>query len=364
MKRLIGIIALILTSWGVSAQNTPTTRMVFENYRHDFGTINEVDGDVTHTFRFKNEGENPLVVYSVGTSCGCTSPRFSKEPVMPGKEGEVAVTFDPTNRPGAFEKVVTVFANDTRKSIRLVVAGEVVPRPKKLQDDYPYHIASGLRIASKTQELGTMPRGRAVTYTMGVANGGKEAFTLGVAAAGLPDYVTVKPRKTRLEPQERSEVVITVDGAAKSADVWGKQNWTFKFIVNGKPDSEEILLRGIFTEDFSGLTQAQRANAPIAQFSSLFYHFSEQKQGQKLTRQFEVKNTGKGNLIIRHLGVTSDKVKAVADRPTIKPGATATIIVTLETKGVLGRLSEGVTVVTNDPERPSRDIWVLAEIVK
>ncbi|MCC8063342.1 MAG: DUF1573 domain-containing protein, partial [Rikenellaceae bacterium] len=89
-----------------------------------------------------------------------------------------------------------------------------------------------------------------------------------------------------------------------------------------------------------------------------------QPQGKTLTRQFQISNGGEKDLVIRHIGPSGSRIRAKADKTVIKAGDTATLTVTLDTKGASGRLSEGITVVTNDPARPARDIRVLANIVK
>jgi hypothetical protein len=62
-------------------------------------------------FRFKNSGKNPLVIQAVTPSCGCTVADFPKEPIAPGKEGEITGAFDSNNRSGLQHKEITVIAN-------------------------------------------------------------------------------------------------------------------------------------------------------------------------------------------------------------------------------------------------------------
>ena len=62
-------------------------------------------------FRFKNSGKNPLVIQAVNPSCGCTVADFPKEPIAPGKEGEITGAFDSNGRSGLQHKELTVIAN-------------------------------------------------------------------------------------------------------------------------------------------------------------------------------------------------------------------------------------------------------------
>jgi hypothetical protein len=78
--------------------------------KFDFGTINEGD-KVRHTWIVKNIGKEPLVISNVQTSCGCTAPSFNKEPILPGKEGEVTLEFNSAGKEGAVQKNALIIAN-------------------------------------------------------------------------------------------------------------------------------------------------------------------------------------------------------------------------------------------------------------
>jgi len=103
----------------------------FEVKSHDFGKINEKDGNVTYVFEFTNKGDAPLVVNRVQASCGCTTPTWTKEPVEAGKKGIITVTYNPSGRPGMFTKSITIYSNDTKEQCVLMIKGEVIPVAKQ-----------------------------------------------------------------------------------------------------------------------------------------------------------------------------------------------------------------------------------------
>lgn len=82
----------------------------FEETVHDFGNIKEGE-KVEHTFKFKNTGNVPLILTGVQPSCGCTASDYTKEPVAPGGEGTISLTFDSKGKPGTVNKTATVKAN-------------------------------------------------------------------------------------------------------------------------------------------------------------------------------------------------------------------------------------------------------------
>jgi rhodanese-related sulfurtransferase len=60
--------------------------------RYNFGLAIE-GNDVTHTFLFRNVGDQPLSVLDVITECGCTAADSPTTTIEPGATGELAVTF-------------------------------------------------------------------------------------------------------------------------------------------------------------------------------------------------------------------------------------------------------------------------------
>lgn len=90
----------------------------------DFGTLQEGE-KVQHKFIFTNTGKTPLLINNAQASCGCTASDFSKTAIAPGQKGWVKVIYDSYNRPGSFQKTVTVFANTYPNTLLLTVIGDV-----------------------------------------------------------------------------------------------------------------------------------------------------------------------------------------------------------------------------------------------
>ena len=129
MKRILLALTLILLTAGVaSAQVKGASITVEGDATYDFKDIKEADGPVTHIFKIKNDGDAPLVVTKVVASCGCTTPDWTKEPIAPGKTGEIKVTYDPTGRPNAFAKTISVYSNGKTSSYVLTIKGNVIPK--------------------------------------------------------------------------------------------------------------------------------------------------------------------------------------------------------------------------------------------
>lgn len=101
----------------------------FAELSHDFGTIQEDGGPVSHEFLFSNTGDAPLMVVNATASCGCTRPEYPKKPVKAGKQDKIKVTYLPAGRPGEFNKTVTIRTNAKKgKKVTLKIKGFVNPK--------------------------------------------------------------------------------------------------------------------------------------------------------------------------------------------------------------------------------------------
>lgn len=112
----------------VDPKNPPVIK--FEESTYDFGTISQGE-KVKHTYFFKNTGKSPLIIHSAQGSCGCTIPEWPKEPVQPGEEGKIEVSFNSEYKSGHQEKMVTILANTKPTKTFLKITGEVVVPDKK-----------------------------------------------------------------------------------------------------------------------------------------------------------------------------------------------------------------------------------------
>jgi len=97
----------------------------FEEILHDFGEIPR-DGDGTCTFTFKNLGDEPFVINRVRSSCGCTVPSWPRQPVEPGDNGKISVSYN-TALTGTFLKSVYVYSTASNSPVKLQIKGKVVP---------------------------------------------------------------------------------------------------------------------------------------------------------------------------------------------------------------------------------------------
>lgn len=105
----------------------PRTTMSVNDSLFDFGTI--TDGDVVqHTYLVKNEGDKPLFIANVQTSCGCTAPQFPDEPILPGAVGSVVLEFSSAGKEGHVVKKALIVANADNAPFPIAFEAQVNPK--------------------------------------------------------------------------------------------------------------------------------------------------------------------------------------------------------------------------------------------
>lgn len=123
MKKLTFILAILFVANFAVAQTASSTsgaELTFEETTHNFGDITQ--GDVVeHIFKFKNTGNEPLILSNVQTTCGCTAPSWPREPIAPGESGELTVKFNSRGKMGNITKIVTILSNvGENKTVKIV----------------------------------------------------------------------------------------------------------------------------------------------------------------------------------------------------------------------------------------------------
>ena len=112
-----------LTVDGLS-KNIKVPQLTINSPIFDFGEVNEGE-KLEHTFLIKNTGEANLVISSAKTSCGCTVPKFPKEPILPNQQSEITVVFNTKGKFGKQNKTVTLLTNTVPRAKVLTIKGYI-----------------------------------------------------------------------------------------------------------------------------------------------------------------------------------------------------------------------------------------------
>jgi len=121
MKKLF-LLLLTVSTLQLFAQDiawlTPT--------EHDFGEFEQFDIQQVE-FKFKNNTGEPVVIDNVRTTCGCTSPDWTDEPILADSTSVITIEYD-ARKVGFFYKKVKVYFSGIRKGHKLYIEGEVVEK--------------------------------------------------------------------------------------------------------------------------------------------------------------------------------------------------------------------------------------------
>lgn len=358
MKR----IALLLVGFGffigISAQNAKPI-IEFSKKIHDFGDVKEDGGTVNYVFEFTNTGGQPLVVHNVQASCGCTTPEWTRTPIRPGDKGTIKATFDPRNRPGNFNKSITVTSNATQANETLRITGNVLPKTQTMEDTYPREMGD-VRLKSSHISFTRVEPGTKKTERLELINTSKQPVT--ITFSKLPAHLNFSMEPATLKPGAKGSIVAVFD-ASKNSD-WGFVSDQVFVLVNGVQNNENRLsVSATIEEDYTKLTSVEIDNAPDIQFSETSFDFGDIKAGDKVQHTFKVTNNGKAPLVLRKVRSSCGCTASQPDKTNIIPGDSANISVTFDSKGRSGRQNQSITVYSNDPKKSTMLLRISANIL-
>lgn len=359
MTRRISILAVALASV-LAASAGAEVRWL--STTHNFGAFHEDDGTVECTFRYVNVGDAPLHITAARTSCGCTLPHYTREDVAPGDTAEVTVSYDPTGRPGRFSKNVYVETNTDPARTTLAVSGVVIGAPTTVAQRYPADFGPVMRFSRGAIMAGDVARGRMKTVFLEMYNAGTD--TLRPAVVGTPAFIDAEWLPAEVAPGEQASLVCHVrTGLCKE---WGLVADSV-VIAPSAQSTEHYTLPAtvIVSEDFSALTDADRAKAPAIEAEPERIDFgSVKKDGGPQHGCVRLRNAGVNPLEIRRVYCVDDGVEVSIDRTKIKKGKTAAIDISVDPALFPGRIiNTKIIVISNDPTRPNLAVRAVAMVL-
>lgn len=325
----------------------------FNSKIHDFGTIKEVDGAVAYDFEFVNQGNAPIIIKNVESSCGCTSPEWTKQPVLPGKKGFVKATFNPKDRPGYFDKTITVYSNARPAVMELKIKGTVEGKTRTVLGDYPYELPSGLRLPLESISLMKVHKGEVKSMAIGVFNNAGKQVAVGFA--NLPAHIQMS-----IEPQQipdKSKAVIKAAYNTSMKGEYGLNQEKVTLVVDGK--KYDLPVSVFIEEDFK---EVNLATAPVADADKKYYNFGKTPSSQPASFTYQLKNTGKSPLKIHRLYTNDKRVVAEIAKKDLQPGESTPVNVKTVSGAEPGNVTAVVSIISNSPTVPELRIRFYGDI--
>ncbi len=351
---------ILVCGWlTVSAVGTQA-QLVFEPASHDFGTIREVDGPVSHTFTGVNRGDKPVVLLDVVTSCGCTVPEFSRKPVLAGDSTRIVVTYDPANRPGTFSKELAVYSSERRKIATLTVAGDVVPRPKSIEERYPVDAGGGVRLNTTHNAFSYIALGREVHAAVEFVNTSDRAVSFRLRPKEESGYLRIAAPE-RIAAGESGSIDIAYRIPVQEPH-YGTVSDVLEVEVAGRSNGTVLTAHGIAVDDPAAYrgkpAPAMRLSTNIVRFGTLKLDTAAAEK-----RTFTLSNDGCGTLIVRAVENKGRVRTSLRAGQRIAPGRSMTVEVSLcPQDSDYGPLLDRLSIITDDPARPMRQVRVVAVV--
>ena len=326
----------------------------FDKTVHDFGDISIDDGPQTCVFTVKNVGKEPIALYEVVTSCGCTDAQWTREPIQTGKTGTIAATYKNEDGPVPFDKTLTVYIAGVGKPVILRLRGLVHEKKKPLSELFGAVKLGSMGLKSLNYKVSNILQGESSSDEVKIANLGKQPMKVSFTNVSPNRTVEVVPATVPAGETAALRFSVKSDPA-----LWGKHVYSATPVINGVKAAKPITVTALTRGNFASWTPEQRKNAAQCIFDESTVSFGTATAGTKVQATFTFTNKGKSALQFYSLDADAEGVTATLPGETA-PQAKGSIPVTLDTAGLpKGETVVMLTLTTNCPARPLINLFLV-----
>ena len=355
--RNMALRAVLVAVACVVAMSAAAQSLRFTRTSWDFGTIREADGKVSCTFEYVNRGKQPVVIDQVNVSCGCTTPEFSRKPILAGERGEMKVTFDPANREGEFVKEITVFTGGRRYRTTLRISGNIIARTKSVEELYPVAVGDcGLRIDARSLPFSYVTQGERKNLFINYINTSSKPVRVRLVQTSSSGFLRHTFPQT-IAAGAKGQVAFTYL-VPQSTGYFGELTDVFELQVEGGQSDVRISTNGYAIEHFE---IPNNELAPKAEFDRQLLKFGDLLKSDKPIKiKVQLTNNGMEPLFVRSVTPSHEAITtSLAAGTKVEPSASVTMTVMVDpAKLDYGRAIERIVLITNDPERPMRQLRI------
>lgn len=325
---------------------------------HDFGDISVSDGPQTCTFTLTNKGQEPIAIYEVVSSCGCTDVKWTRELLQPGQSGTISATYKNSDGPLPFDKTLTVYISGVKRPVILRLRGVVHEKKKSLSELYGKQQLGDLGLKTLHYKTGTLRQGLSASETATVANLGRKAIDVQFTDVSPGLSVSVSPNP--IPAGSTATLAITVTA---QPETYGRTIYTARPVINGKNAGEMLDVTAWTQENFSSWTERERAEAAVPVFENSTVSFGTASVGEKLELSFLCTNRGKQPLKFYKADTEIPALSVQEPLPVIGADEKGSLRVTLETSSLeKGETVLMISLTTNSPLRPQVNLFVAGEL--
>ena len=329
----------------------------FDKTVHDFGDISVNDGPQTCTFTVKNIGKEPIAIYEVVTSCGCTDASWTREPLQPGKTGTISATYKNEDGPVPFDKTLTVYIAGVGKPVILRLRGIVHEKKKSVAELYGAEKLGVMGLKSLNYKVQNILQGESSSDEAKIANLGNKPMK--VTFTDVSPNLSIEVVPATVPAGETAALRFTVKS---DPDVWGKHIYKATPVVNGVKAAKPVTVSALTRGNFASWTPDQRKNAAQCIFDESTVSFDTANSGTKVKATFTFTNKGKSPLQFYSIDADAEGVTATLPGETAAQGK-GSIPVTLDTSALpKGETVVMLTLTTNCPARPIINLFLVGLI--
>ena len=332
MKRILLLAGILIA---VSSVLQAQPKIKFEKETQELGYV-LWRNPVTVTYHFTNDGDKPLVISNVTTSCGCTEAKWTEDPIPAGGKGEVT-------------------------AIYLGFNGEVTADPKNYTFTHPYAFGS-IRLDKEEIEFDDVNKGDNPVSEILVANTSNKACS--PVLMHLPPYLTAKAVPEVLGRGKNGRIEVTLDSEKlPKLGITRTSVYLARFPGDKVGSENEIPVSVALLPDFSHESEWVKNNPPVLTLSATSLEFPPLNPKQKKSQNIIITNTGKSDLTIQDMQVLNIALAVRLKKRVLKPGESTKMKITVLAEN-LPRVkgTPRVLMLTNDPKHPKVTIRVKATV--
>lgn len=331
----ITVMMAMLATLAPSASAADGPKLVVPEMIKDMGKV--AQGEVLDVdFALVNEGDEVLEIKAVRPTCGCTVADFDRE-IAPGRTGHIKAKLDTRDFNGPIQKSILVMTSDPRDpTVTLVIKTDVHPYVEILP-----------RALVRFNAVQHEPMEQKITV---VADEDDTNFLVTGVKSSEPFLVTTirpLPKDELLAGKSSKQYEITI--SMKENPPVGPVNAVLEIETN-HPKAKEVPVK-VF-----GVVRALLHVTPSQiQFGSV-------DAKKEPSRNLIVVNNRTGGVAVNVTGATVNDAAFAADVVTIENGRRYQVTVTVKPNASSGPRDAVLTLKTTDPEFPTVEVPVRANI--
>jgi len=347
---------LVLSVFRLSGQEEDS--IMFDHYVWDFGKVNESDKSASHRFYFTNHSDKPIIIASVSSTCNCAAPEYSRESILPGKKGFVAVKMNMEGMLGDFEKKlsVTVLAGK-EMTTSIYVRGYVLPRNKEIGDDYTYKIGNGFQLRNNALRMGYVHQGSIGEVILEYVNNSRSAITVQASIEQKDAVFSISRLPLTIPAKTEGRLMVKCD--LGKTEAWAILSGKVKFTINGNPSPHTLELSAIGVGK-----EIDESKKTIVRLNPSFYNAGQVLPQAKKDVAVELHNDGSYPLFVYAIQLDSGMTSTLKSGVKILPGKSHSfrVSVTYPAKMEKGRMVKSLYLVTNDKTNMLKSLHIIGTI--